>query len=198
MISLTVTYLTFLLQVNEDKDGKGVHGLENGTEFLPNTTFFWGEEADAFVWREKIRSEWHMYNDLLGYLYKSIPINYSYFLHLKLFLIPKLKLDFVSQRQNSGPDVPLKAFDLLSASQQQMISKYIRFRETGGVIEYGGYRSSPSVANKFVSLEKMKSRISSALLLIISGRCEIEEDFHHNPLCRNEIPAGSKDIFLHW
>lgn len=113
-----------------------------------------------------------------------------------LNLLPSLKLErkehFAEQIGNSLQN----AFDLLNPKQQQIISKYLRFRANGGVVNYKGYRSKQSIANKEVTLEFMKRTISSVFVLIISGRCGIEEDFHKNPLHKNQTPeAFEPDIF---
>lgn len=104
-----------------------------------------------------------------------------------LEILPKLKMEFKKQTPDSKNH---NAFDLLSSEQQQLITKYLKYRENSGVTEYEGYRSSPSIANKKKTLETMKSKLSSTFILIISGRCGIEEDFHKNPLNRNKVPAA--------
>ena len=105
-------------------------------------------------------------------------------------LLPSLKIktkeDFAQKNGNSI----LNAFDLLNLNQQKIISKYIEFRSRGGVVNYNGYSSNYQIANKEETLKAMKSKISSAFVLIIAGRCGIEEDFHKNPLHKNKTPKA--------
>ena len=111
-------------------------------------------------------------------------------------LIPALKIKTKEDFAKKTGDSITNAFDLLNSNQQKIISKYIKFREMGGVVKYNGYSSKHQIANKEVTLEAMKGKLSSAFVLIISGRCGIEEDFHKNPLHRNITPkAFNPDIF---
>jgi len=42
----------------------------------------------------------------------------------------------------------------------------------------------------------MKAKLSTAFVLILSGRCGIEEDFHKNPLHKNKTPETfNPDVF---
>lgn len=88
------------------------------------------------------------------------------------------------------------AYDLLNNHQQQIISKYLKFRANGGVVVYNGYRSTQQIANKEETLESIKRIISSAFILIIAGRCGIETDFHRNPFQRIQPPDSfNPDVF---
>lgn len=110
-----------------------------------------------------------------------------------LGMLPKLKMQFKRQTEDSTNH---NAFDLLSSQQQQLITDYLQYRGDNLVIEYEGYRSFPSIANKLKTLETMKSKLSAAFVIIISGRCGIEEDFHKNPLNRIRIPeAYNPEVF---
>jgi integrase len=111
-------------------------------------------------------------------------------------LLPSLKLEFKNRVSKHGKDQIRRAFDLLNPSQQRIITEYLQYRERGEKINYNGYHSKSSIANKFETLERIKSIISSALVVIISGRCGIEEDFHKNPFFRNETPqAYNPEVF---
>jgi integrase len=113
-----------------------------------------------------------------------------------LTLLPSLKLEFRQRVSENGKDQVRSAFDLLSPTQQQVIKEYLQYRDRGGKINYNGYRSQSSIANKSETLENLKSKISAALVVIISGRCGIEEDFHKNPFFRNETPkAYNPEVF---
>lgn len=113
-----------------------------------------------------------------------------------LQLLPLLKLNQKEQFvENMGNSIQ-SAFDLLSKKQKQLITKYLTYRANGGVVDFNGYRSTINIANKDRSLESIKQTISSAFVLIISGRCQIEEDFHKNPLLKIKIPeAYTPEIF---
>lgn len=111
-------------------------------------------------------------------------------------LLPSLKVQ-VKERfaETVGEDLQ-SAFELLNKKQQQFITKYLRFRANGGIIDYNGYRSTSQIANKDEMLEFMKRTISSAFVLIIAGRCGIESDFHKNPFQRIHVPdVFNPDVF---
>jgi|GEM_PF-3246616 len=113
-----------------------------------------------------------------------------------LEIIPILKMKIKEKFAKQAGKNLQNAFDLLNKKQQEAISKYIQFRANGGVIDYSGFRSTQQIANKDVTLDYMKRTISSAFVLIIAGRCGIEEDFHKNPLQKNRIPEDfNPDVF---
>ena len=111
-------------------------------------------------------------------------------------LLPSLKEKSNEDSAKQSRERITSAFDLLNLSQQKQISKYIDYRNRGGVVNYNGYRSEFQVANKEVTLKTMQSKISSVFVLIISGRCGIEEDFHKNALHMNKTPKTfNPDVF---
>lgn len=113
-----------------------------------------------------------------------------------LELIPKIKEQFQHNVSQHGIEQVRSAFELLNASQQALITQYLQYRDRGGVIDYNGYKSSSSIAKKQHTLETMKSKLAAAFVVIISGRCGIEEDFQKNPFCRYEVPAAyNPDVF---
>ncbi|MED3804469.1 hypothetical protein P4562_21450 [Lysinibacillus xylanilyticus] len=103
-------------------------------------------------------------------------------------LLPSLNVKTNEEFAEKTSDSITSAYDLLNLNQQKKISKYIDYRSKGGVVNYKGYTSKYQVANKEESLKVMKAKLSSAFVLIISGRCGIEEDFHKNPLHKNKTP----------
>ncbi|MBY0098691.1 hypothetical protein [Mesobacillus maritimus] len=111
-------------------------------------------------------------------------------------LLPSLKVQVKESFSEFVGENLKSAFDLLNQKQQELLRKYLRFRENGGVIDYNGYRSAPQIANKDEMIEVMKRTISSAFVLIIAGRCGIEDDFHKNPFQRIQLPDGfNPDVF---
>ncbi|UNT53338.1 hypothetical protein [Lysinibacillus capsici] len=103
-------------------------------------------------------------------------------------LLPSLNVKTNEEFAEKTSDSITSAYDLLNLNQQKKISKYIDYRSKGGVVNYNGYTSKYQVANKVESLKVIKAKLSSAFVLIISGRCGIEEDFHKNPLHKNKTP----------
>lgn len=105
-------------------------------------------------------------------------------------LLPSLKIKTNEDFAKKVSDSLTSAYDLLNLSQQKQISKYIEYRSQGGRVDFNGYTSKYQVANKEETLKFMKSKLSTAFVLIISGRCGIEEDFHKNPLHKNNTPKA--------
>jgi integrase len=113
-----------------------------------------------------------------------------------LDLLPTLKMEAQGQVSKQKKTQLSNAFEFLNVEQQKHITKYLQYREKGGIIDHSGYRSRSSIANKAVTIENMKSKLASAFILIICGRCGIEDDFHKNPLSRHERPEGyDPDVF---
>jgi integrase len=111
-------------------------------------------------------------------------------------LIPTLKLKFKESSDKENEHRVINAFDLLNSTQQEIITKYLNYRKKGGIIDYNGYRSKASIANKTETLNVMKSKLAAVFIIIISGRCGIENDFHKNPLKHSTIPKSfDPDVF---
>lgn len=113
-----------------------------------------------------------------------------------LELIPTLKLQIKEEQGLKLSDSVKNGFNLLSPNQQKIISKYLDYRSNGGIVRYNGYSTNHQIANLDKTINDNKRKICSAFILIISGRCGIEEDFHKNPLHKNKTPkAFNPNIF---
>lgn len=81
----------------------------------------------------------------------------------------------------------ISRYNLLNNDQKNAIDKFILFRKNNGIIDFNGYRSKENIAHIDKALKTMRETISSAFVLIISGRCGINEEVIVNKRINKDI-----------
>lgn len=82
--------------------------------------------------------------------------------------------DLMAQNIDVGKECTL--YSLLNNEQQNAIKEYLSFIKNGGIVQYNGYKSRKVLSKIDKKIEATRRILSSAFCLIISGRCDIEED----------------------
>lgn len=91
-------------------------------------------------------------------------------------LLPTLRESQLLSRNEKIRNSKTSSYSILNKKQQMAIDEYLEYRRKGGKINFNGFRTKQKVANLGKTLKVMKEIISSAFVLIISGRCGLEED----------------------
>lgn len=87
-------------------------------------------------------------------------------------------------------------YSLLNDHQKNAIDKFINFRRNNGIIDFNGFRTKDQIAHKEKTLKSMERNISSAFVLIISGRCGIDEEIIvNNKINEDVIREYNPDVF---
>lgn len=95
-------------------------------------------------------------------------------------LLPSLLDSQLLSRTKKQRNSKVTSYSLLNDKHQMAIDEYLEYRKKGGKINFNGFRSKQKVANLDKTLKVMKEIISSAFVLIISGRCGLEEEVIKN------------------
>jgi integrase len=95
-------------------------------------------------------------------------------------LLPRLRDSQLLSRTEKIRNSKVTSYSLLNVKQQMAIDEYLEYRKKGGKINFNGFRSKQKIANPDRTLKVMKEIISSAFVLIISGRCRLEEEVIKN------------------
>lgn len=105
------------------------------------------------------------------------------------------KSQILSQKEHKG-GVIVSRYSLLNNHQKNAIDKFINFRRKNGIIDFNGFRTKDTIAHMDKTLKSMKEIISSAFVLIISGRCGIEEEVIVNKSINEDIiDEFNPDVF---
>lgn len=101
----------------------------------------------------------------------------------------------LSQKEKRGAII-VSRYSLLNNHQKNAIDKFINFRRKNGIIDFNGFRTKDNIAKIDKTLKSMKEIISSAFVLIISGRCGIEEEvIVNNSINENIIDKFNPGVF---
>ncbi|WP_047986077.1 site-specific integrase [Ornithinibacillus californiensis] len=113
-----------------------------------------------------------------------------------LAALPKIRGNQILADKNKIKESIVSRYSLLNNNQKKAIDKFLNFRKNNGIIDFNGFRSKDNIAHIDKTLKNMKEIISSAFVLIISGRCGLDEEVIVNKRINKDlIDRFDPDVF---